>query len=45
MACEAHRKEFTETPTLDEIVHFDQWARVFVKEAISKKLAKATITV
>lgn len=31
-ACEAHRAEFVETPSYEEIIHYDQWARDFVKE-------------
>lgn len=31
-ACEAHRAEFVETPSYEEIIHYDQWARDYVKE-------------
>lgn len=33
-ACEAHRKDFVEAPSLEEIVEYDQWARRFVKEKV-----------
>ena len=33
-ACEKHRKEFVAAPSLEEIVHFDQWARQVVKESV-----------
>lgn len=33
-ACDAHRAELIESPSLDEIVHYDQWARDFVKEHV-----------
>lgn len=33
-ACEAHRAELVEAPTLEEIVHYDQWARDFVKSHV-----------
>lgn len=29
-ACDAHRQELVEAPSLDEIVHFDAWAREYV---------------
>jgi len=32
--CEAHKKEWLGTPGLDEIVHFDQWARRWVAEQV-----------
>lgn len=40
-ACEAHRKEFVEAPSLEEIVHYDQWAREHVKQQVSKTSAVA----
>lgn len=40
-ACEAHRNEFVEMPSLEEIVHYDQWARDYVRELIAKKVAVA----
>lgn len=30
--CEAHRSDFVETPSYEEIIHYDQWAREYVKE-------------
>lgn len=29
--CDEHKKEVVETPSLDEIVHYDNWAREFAK--------------
>ena len=29
-ACDAHRQELVEQPSLDEIVHYDSWARQHV---------------
>lgn len=39
--CEAHKSEHVVMPTLDEIVHFDGWARRWTEEAIrtGKKVA------
>ena len=31
-ACEAHRAEFVETPSYEDIIHYDQWARDFVRQ-------------
>jgi 1-deoxy-D-xylulose-5-phosphate reductoisomerase len=33
-ACDAHENELVAEPTLEEIVHFDGWARRFVAEAV-----------
>lgn len=32
--CEAHKAELILTPNLEEIVHYDQWARRWVKEYV-----------
>ena len=32
--CEAHQAELIQAPNLDEIVHYDQWARRWVKEFV-----------
>lgn len=32
--CEAHMSELVNAPNLEEIVHYDQWARRWVKEAV-----------
>lgn len=32
--CEAHQQELILTPNLEDIVHYDQWARRWVKEAV-----------
>ena len=34
-ACDRHRQELVEAPSLDEIVAFDGWAREFVKEEVA----------
>ena len=31
-ACNAHRQELVDRPSLDEIVHFDAWARQHVAD-------------
>lgn len=31
--CEAHKAEFVQSPSLEEIVHYDQWARQWVQQA------------
>ncbi len=36
-ACEEHRRELVETPTLEEIVYFDQWAREHVKKIVAAR--------
>ncbi|PSC72817.1 1-deoxy-D-xylulose-5-phosphate reductoisomerase [Micractinium conductrix] len=39
--CAAHRAELVEAPTLEEIVHYDQWARRHVAERVNKGVAMA----
>jgi hypothetical protein len=39
--CEAHRAEFVQAPSLEEIVHYDQWARRHVAERVNRGLAVA----
>jgi 1-deoxy-D-xylulose-5-phosphate reductoisomerase len=34
-ACEEHRRELVGAPSLEEIVHYDEWARRFVREAVA----------
>lgn len=34
-ACEAHRAEFVEQPTYEEIIHYDSWARDWVKDFVT----------
>jgi 1-deoxy-D-xylulose-5-phosphate reductoisomerase len=34
--CEAHRAELVGEPSLEEILHYDQWARRHVAESIQK---------
>jgi len=38
-ACEAHQNDLVTAPTLEDIVHYDQWARDFVAEQTSKVIA------
>jgi 1-deoxy-D-xylulose-5-phosphate reductoisomerase len=33
--CEAHKNDHIVEPSLEEIVHFDQWARQWTEESIS----------
>ena len=35
-ACEAHKADFVEAPSLEEIVFYDQWARENVKQQVAK---------
>ncbi len=37
-ACEKHLKDISKSPNLDEIIKFDEWARIFVKEEIKKSI-------
>ena len=37
-ACEKHLQDISNSPNLDEILKFDNWARIFVKEEIQKNL-------
>lgn len=41
--CDAHKAEHVVQPSLEEIVHFDGWARAWTAEAISsgRKIAMA----
>ena len=36
-ACDSHLKNLCKSPTLEDILYFDNWARVFVKEEILKQ--------
>ena len=36
-ACDKHLKNFCKSPDLEDILKFDNWARVFVKEEIQKR--------
>ncbi len=36
-ACESHLSDLCELPELEEILKFDNWARIFVKEEIKKQ--------
>lgn len=33
--CEAHKADLVAAPSLDDIVHYDQWARKWVAERVS----------
>jgi len=37
-ACDKHLQDISNSPNLDEILKFDNWARIFVKEEIQKNL-------
>ena len=39
--CDAHTQELLQKPSLDEIVHYDQWARDWVKSNIGSRQAVA----
>ena len=36
-ACEAHTPELVESPTLEQIIHYDQWARRYVADLVAKQ--------
>jgi 1-deoxy-D-xylulose-5-phosphate reductoisomerase len=42
-ACDAHESELVAEPTLEEIVHFDQWARRYVDELVMSGKFKAQL--
>ena len=35
--CDAHRRELVMAPSLDEIVHYDAWARQWVAQKAGKE--------
>ena len=35
--CDTHQQEFLQKPSLDEIVHYDQWARNWVSSNVDSK--------
>ena len=35
-ACEKHKRDLKQKPSLNEILYFDKWARKYVKEIIEK---------
>ena len=37
--CDAHQQELLLKPSLDEIVHYDQWARDWVSSHVTSKQA------
>ena len=39
--CDAHTQELLQKPSLDEIVHYDQWARDWVKNNVGSRQAVA----
>ena len=39
-ACEAHQNDLVAAPTLEDIVHYDQWARDFVAEQTGSKVTQ-----
>jgi len=42
-ACEAHRKDFVAAPSLEDIVHYDQWARQYVKKFVESGKLQPTL--
>ena len=43
--CEAHKKELVSSPSLEEIVHYDSWARRWVEEAVTSGAYKPRVVV
>lgn len=43
--CEAHKSELVARPDLEQIVHYDAWARRWVAEAVQKGFAKKVAAV
>jgi 1-deoxy-D-xylulose-5-phosphate reductoisomerase len=41
--CEAHKSDLVAMPDLDEIVHYDQWARRWVKEQVESGAFKPKV--
>ena len=39
--CDAHKSEHVVAPSLEEIVHYDDWARRFTAEAVASDLPMA----
>lgn len=44
-ACEAHKAELVSVPTLEEIVHYDAWARRYVEEQVVSGAFKPRVAV
>eukprot|EP00887_Chlorella_sp_A99_P001504 scaffold8.g1504.t1 len=42
-ACDAHRPEMVEAPSLEEIVHYDGWARRFVADLVARESGVAAV--
>ena len=43
--CEAHKRDFVARPDLEAIVHYDAWARRWVKEHVDTGAFKKVLTV
>lgn len=43
MTCDKHREELVAFPGLEEIVHYDAWARTYVADIASKSLQKQLV--
>lgn len=43
--CEAHKREFVLKPSLEEICHYDAWARSWVKEQVLSGKFKSKVLV
>ena len=39
--CDVHRQELVEAPSLEDIVHYDDWARKWVAQNAGKQVAMA----
>lgn len=42
--CSAHKVELVASPTLEEIVHFDSWARIWVEQHVTSGAFKSKKT-
>jgi hypothetical protein len=43
--CEAHKSDLVAYPNLEEIVHYDQWARQWVKQQVESGAFKPKVVV
>ncbi|GFH32931.1 1-deoxy-D-xylulose 5-phosphate reductoisomerase, partial [Haematococcus lacustris] len=40
--CEAHKQDWVGVPDLDQIVHYDSWARQWVREKVASGAYKSS---
>ena len=45
MTCDAHRNELVTRPSLEEIIHYDQWARKFSANLQPASSRRSTVLV